>query len=138
MSKVYDPSDSRVGPEALAAFLGRQLTGDLSEVPGVGDATIEIFAGCDTVLDSTPGEVRIKGVTSTFGLIGVFMCFKNAVNKDGTPREVGPIEHAQRFYDWLCHIGTPAGRRAGIVDSMGQKINIAFPGIYDPTLFEVD
>lgn len=103
------------------------------KVPGIGDATVSIFTECDTVLESTPGAVRIKGITSTFGLIGVYMCFKNGIDDNtGAARVVGPIEHAQKFFDWLGHIGVNGKSKSMIVDAIGQKCNIAFPGIYDP------
>lgn len=133
--KFFTPRDSKVSPEVLSDFLRCQITGNLLEIPGVGKATVAKLAECDTILSCTPGNIRVRGVTSTFGLIGLFMCFKNAVDEDGNAKFVGPVEHAQRFYDWLCHIKTPSGHRAGIVDSIGQKVNIAFPGIYDPSVY---
>lgn len=52
--------------------------------------------------------------------------------------EVGPVEHADRFYYWLKSIGTPGGFRAGIVHSIAEKMNVTFIGIYDPAAYDED
>lgn len=80
------------------------------------------------MLEGGPGDIRIQGITDTHGLISVFLAFKNGVDEDGNARKVGPVEHAQRFFDWLTHIGAPAGYRSAIVDSIGRKVNVSFPG----------
>lgn len=45
------------------------------------------------------------------------------------------MEHTDRFYFWLKSIKTPGGYRAGIVRSIAEKMNILFPGIYDPDAY---
>ena len=50
--------------------------------------------------------------------------------------DVGPIEHADRFYYWLKSIGTAAGFRAGVVNCVAEKMNITFPGIYDISAYD--
>ena len=107
------------------------------KVPGIGRVTADILRQCNSELQSANGVVTIRGITSTFGLIGVYMSFKNGLDESGTAaREVGPIEHAQKFFDWLGHIGVNGRSKTMIVDAIGQKSNIAFPGIYDPSAYD--
>ena len=58
------------------------------------------------------------GVSSTFALIGKFLSFKEA--------DVDPTQHADRFYTWLASVGMPPKYRAGVVQSIGEKMNILF------------
>jgi len=85
------------------------ITGDLLEVPGIGEASAK--------------ALRDAGISTTFALIGKYLTLK----EEG----VGPIEHADRFYFWLKSIGTAAGHRAGVVHCIAEKMNITFVGIYD-------
>ena len=39
----YHPEKSQVAPDDLAAFIAGTLTGDLTEIPGVGPKTAELF-----------------------------------------------------------------------------------------------
>ena len=87
-------------------------------------------------IDGGGSSVAINGITSTFGLIGVFLAFKNGpIESDGRPREIGPVEHIQRFYLWWCSLGTPAGFRAGVVHAIAEKVNLALPGVYDSSAY---
>lgn len=66
MSDGYDPQKSRVAEDTLADFLRAPLTGDLTEVPGIGPAAVnKLAAGED-------GE----SVENTFQLIGKFLMLK--------------------------------------------------------------
>jgi hypothetical protein len=44
---------------------------------------------------------------------------------------VGPVEHTDRFYYWLCSIKMPGGHRAGTVKAIVEKMNTLFNGLYD-------
>jgi hypothetical protein len=93
---------------------------------------VEILKNCKLVHNQPDGsEITVNGITSTFGLIGAYLSLKSDVDEDGNVREVGPVEHADRFYHWWCQLGTPAGFRAGVVHCICEKTNVAFPGIYD-------
>lgn len=95
--KPFHPNQSKVSIDQLAAFLNAELTGDLNEVPGIGPATIERLKNCSaTVAHGDDEPILIDGVTSTFGLIGVYLSFKNGKDERGNPRVVGPVEHTQR------------------------------------------
>ncbi len=66
MSDGYDPQKSRVAEDTLADFLRAPLTGDLTEVPGIGNAAVGKLA---------EGDENEK-VTNTFQLIGKFLMLK--------------------------------------------------------------
>lgn len=92
------------------------MTGDLSEVPGVGRATIE--------------ALQKDGITTTFQLFGKYLSLKEA--------GVASVEHADRFYYWLRSLKTPPGYRAGVVLCVAEKMNITFPGIYNGAAYGAD
>ena len=124
---IFHPQDSRIGVDQLARFLNSELTGNLIEVPGIGRDAVARLGQASIAIAANGQQLTIPGVTSTFGLIGVFMMFKTN-GTDG--RLVGPVEHVQRFYLWWCSLGVAAGFRAGVVHALAEKINISFPGIY--------
>jgi hypothetical protein len=64
MADGYDPQKSRVAEDTLADFLRAPLTGDLTEVPGIGKAAVAKLAD---------GDVKIE---NTFQLIGQFLLLK--------------------------------------------------------------
>jgi hypothetical protein len=68
-----------------------------------------------------------NGISTTYGLIGKYLSLK----EEG----VGTIEHADRFYYWIVSINVPPRYRAGIVHSIGEKMNLFFPGLYDVSIF---
>ena len=84
------------------------------KVPGIGSATIRIL--------------NANGVTTTYQLFGKYLLMKEA--------NVGPVEHADRFYYWLVSLGTPAGFRAGIVKAVAEKLNVTYVGLYDNSLYD--
>lgn len=84
------------------------------QVPGVGPATIACL--------------KAIGITTTFQLLGQYLILKDA--------GVDPLEHAERFYQWLKALNTPAGFRAGIVHSVAEKLNVSFPRIYDSSAYD--
>lgn len=74
----------------------------LSQVPEIGPATVELLRNCRVVSFLPDGaEIATNGITTTFGLIGVYLSLKNDLDQEtGVPREVGPVEHADKFYHW--------------------------------------
>jgi hypothetical protein len=60
-SSGYDPRRSRVSDDKMNEFLRGQLTGDLTEVPGIGPAAVKKLA---------MGDLDDDKVTNTFQLIG--------------------------------------------------------------------
>ena len=109
----YDPSRSQNNPDTLANFLRSPITGDLTEVPGIGPATA--------------AKMKDAGVSTTYALFGKYLMLK----QEG----VESIEHCDRFFHWLESIGTPAGYRSSVVEAVAKKMDITFPGIYDGELY---
>mmetsp|Transcript_20952 Transcript_20952/g.22760 ORF Transcript_20952/g.22760 Transcript_20952/m.22760 type:complete len:121 (+) Transcript_20952:109-471(+) len=109
----YHPNRSRVGADAMSDFIRKPLSGDLKEVPGIAKATEAIL--------------KENGIHTTFQLLGKYLSLK----EEG----IEAVEHTDRFYFWLKSIKTPGGYRAGIVRSIAEKMNILFPGIYDPDAY---
>ena len=105
----YDPARSRNNPDTLADFLRSPITGDLTEVPGIGPATAK--------------KMKEAGVSTTYALFGKFLMLKQ--------EDVQSVEHCDRFFHWLESIGTPAGFRSSVVEAVAKKMDITYPGIYD-------
>ena len=114
MSQSFNPQNSKVADDTLGDFVRGAIEEALPSVPGIGPAT--------------ETKLREEGITSTFQLIGKFLSMKD--------EGVESVEHCERFYQWLIHIGTPAGFRAGIVHSIAEKMNILMPGVYDSALYD--
>ncbi|TYZ67869.1 hypothetical protein PybrP1_002406 [[Pythium] brassicae (nom. inval.)] len=124
MSDGYDPQKSRVAEDTLADFLRAPLTGDLTEVPGIGPAAVtKLGAGED-------GDV----IENTFQLIGKFLMLKknSSENDDGL---VDCAAHCDAFWFWLKSKGITA-YRSGIVMAIAEKVNTMLPGIYDAAEFQ--
>lgn len=114
MSQAFNPQNSKVAEDTLGDFVRGAIEENLETVPGIGPATV--------------AKLNNEGITSTFQLIAKFLSMKD--------EGVESVEHCERFYQWLIHIGTPAGFRAGIVHSIAEKMNILMPGIYDSALYD--
>ena len=99
--------------DALADFLKSPISGNLDEVPGVGEVTQGIF--------------EAEGIVSTFQLVAKFISF--------ITKEKDCKAHCQDFYNWLQSIQTPPKYRAGIVVAVAEKVSTWMPGVYDPAVF---
>ena len=117
-AKGYDPNRTRVSDDTHANWLRSPLKGDITEVPGLGIATATKMATCE------------DKITTTYQLLGKYLSFKG--------KDVGTIEHADRFYYWLELIGTPTGHRSSVVRSIAEKLQLQFPDIYDADAYEYD
>ncbi|CEG44843.1 hypothetical protein L914_07744 [Plasmopara halstedii] len=125
MADGYDPQKSRVAEDTLADFLRAPLTGDLTEVPGIGKAAVTKLAGSD---DGT------EAVTNTFQLIGKFLLLKANSDDDGDD-VIDCAAHCDAFWFWLKSKGITA-YRSGIVMAIAEKVNTMLPGIYDAADFQ--
>lgn len=94
------------------------LTGELSEVPGIGPAAIKHLAA---------GEESIE---NTYQLIGKFFMLKS--NDDGEP--INCVDHCDAFWQWLKSKGINSFR-SGIVNAIAEKMNTMVPGIYEANEF---
>ncbi|KAG6582788.1 uncharacterized protein IUM83_17265 [Phytophthora cinnamomi] len=122
MADGYDPQKSRVAEDTLADFLRAPLTGDLTEVPGIGKAAVTKLGDGD------------EAVENTFQLIGKFLMLKESTNEndDGV---INCAQHCDAFWFWLKSKGITA-YRSGIVMAIAEKVNTMLPGIYDVAEFQ--
>mgnify|MGYP003594935021 CR=1 FL=1 len=111
--EAYHPEKSRISDSALAEFIRAPITGELSEVPGIGPATVKVLTEA--------------GVETTFALIGVFLTLKNA--------DTETVEHMDQCYYWPLSLSTVTGYRAGICQAIAEKTNTMFPNIYDRDVY---
>ncbi|EED87992.1 predicted protein [Thalassiosira pseudonana CCMP1335] len=103
-------------------FIRGSVTGDITEVPGIGPAAAKKLANVE-------GE---EGITNTYQLIGKFLMLKGP---DTDTNKVESFEHCEKFWYWLQAMGISAHRSA-IVKAIAQKVNGLLPGVYDPDLYE--
>mmetsp|Transcript_19867 Transcript_19867/g.32668 ORF Transcript_19867/g.32668 Transcript_19867/m.32668 type:complete len:117 (+) Transcript_19867:72-422(+) len=109
----YDPERSKVGDDALAAFLASPVEEEITSVPGVGEAAKKALA------KNVEGD---DPVTTTHQLIGKFLTLKSA--------GISQKEHCDAMWYWLQARGVNS-YRAGIVQCIAEKANIMIPGIYE-------
>uniref|UniRef100_A0A7S2R0A3 Uncharacterized protein n=1 Tax=Eucampia antarctica TaxID=49252 RepID=A0A7S2R0A3_9STRA len=121
----YDPSRSKVSDSTMTDFLRSQITGDVTEVPGIGPAAKRALAGGDDESDR---------ITNTFQLIGKFLMLKGPDEDD---MKIDCMEHMEKFWYWLKQKGIKSHRSA-IVKAIGEKINTMIPGIYDASIYAED
>jgi hypothetical protein len=121
----YDPRRSRVSDDTMETWRTAQVTGDLTEVPGIGPSTAAKLKDCDD-----PAEQ----ITNTFQLFGKFLMLKGPDTEDN---KVEPIEHTQKFWYFLKNRGVQAHRSA-IVKAIATKSATFFNSIYDANDFEDD
>ena len=102
------------------------MTGDLTEVPGIGPAAAKTLkAGND--YDPEP-------ITNTYQLIGKFLMLKGP---DDDEDKVESVEHVEKFWHWLKNRGI-SSYRSGIVRSIAEKVDHFMPGIYEKEMYEDD
>ncbi|KAG5180527.1 hypothetical protein JKP88DRAFT_185579 [Tribonema minus] len=118
----YDPKRSKVTDEKLAEFIRQPITGELTEVPGIGPAAVKKLAA---------GEGSNK-VANTYQLIGKFLSLKGG---DDSGKTIQTIEHCDRFWYWLKEMGI-SSYRSGIVNAIAEKCNTWIPGIYDEDQYD--
>ena len=106
-------------------FLHSNITGELTEVPGIGPAAKAALAR---------HEDETERITNTYQLIGKFLMLKGPDRGD---EKVDSIEHNDKFWYFLKSRGVSA-YRSGIVQCIARKCGSFMPGIYDPTLYESD
>jgi hypothetical protein len=107
---IFHPEKSIITHSALIDFRRTEFIGDLLEIPGIGVETVLYF--------------KKVGIYDTFQLIEKYLMFKE--------HNISRIEHAQNFYKWLMLIGLSKKKSNNIVHAISTKMNVTFPGIYDP------
>jgi len=109
----YNPDKSTTTVEALQSWLAAPVTGNLLEVPGIGEGNILKFASSNNGQDP---------ICTTYELFGKFLLIKSP--------GVLPVEHCDRFWFWLKGKGI-ISHRAAIVQACAEKLNLMMPGLYD-------
>ncbi|CAN0321375.1 unnamed protein product, partial [Ectocarpus sp. 6 AP-2014] len=113
----YHPRQTGVGEgpdRTLEDFKKAAITGDLSEVPGIGTDAVGL-------LGEGEGDDCVK---NTFQLIGKFLVLRGS-NEDGTL--IGCVEHCDKFYWWLQSKAVNS-HRGRIVQCIAEKVNLLYPG----------
>ena len=110
----YHPQRSTTSADTLARFIRSPLNGDLNAVPGIGPVAIE--------------ELKEAGITTSYQLLSKFMEFKRA--------DCSSMENCELFWLWLKdHCPKLRGTRSAVVQACAMKLDIAFPGLYDPDAY---
>ena len=117
MSEFNPNKGSKVSDDALQQFTFNNLSGDLSEIPGVGPSTVVIFKNAD--------------ITTTFQLIGKFLSFKG--------EGVDSIEHCDAFFNYIKGgLKVPPANCPKIVHCIASLMNLKFDGLYDAEKLAVE
>ena len=99
-----------INAETLAQFLRTPITGVLTEIPNVGQASRTLF--------------EAQGILTTHQLVAKYLSFKDP--------DVGSVEHADRFYYWLQDVvGIHNSLLSKITRCIGELVNLKFPGIFN-------
>ena len=114
-----------VNDDTMMDFIRGSVTGEITEVPGIGPAAAKKLAN---------GENVDEKVTNTYQLIGKFLMLKGP---DIDDNKVESMEHCEKFWYWLQDKGISAHRSA-IVKAIALKVNGLLPGVYDPDLYDED
>ncbi|GAB5033724.1 Hypothetical protein NocV09_01500390 [Nannochloropsis oceanica] len=109
---TFDPAKSQVSHEAQLLWLRSPITGDLTEVPGIGPKHAE--------------HLHAKDIHTTHQLIGEYLKMKG--------KDVDPKMHAQHFYDHIQAYGV-SSHRTDVVDAIASKVSMWLPGMYDASAF---
>lgn len=109
--------------DRLNDFLRGKITGDLTEVPGIGPAAVKKLSQSDIDGDR---------ITNTFQLIGKFLMLKGPDEGD---EKVTTREHMEKVWYWLQEKEI-SSHRSGIVRCLAEKLNSMMPGIYDAAEYE--
>lgn len=98
--KAFKPENSRISEATLEQWRNATVTGDLSQVPGISDATITALGR--------------HNITSSFELMGYFLM------------QLGPnitvLEACNECKAMLEECGTPASHRDAVVVGIGEKL----------------
>eukprot|EP00593_Proboscia_inermis_P005097 CAMPEP_0171305684 /NCGR_PEP_ID=MMETSP0816-20121228/15544_1 /TAXON_ID=420281 /ORGANISM="Proboscia inermis, Strain CCAP1064/1" /LENGTH=110 /DNA_ID=CAMNT_0011786685 /DNA_START=509 /DNA_END=844 /DNA_ORIENTATION=+ len=102
----------------MGDFIRGEISGEITEVPGIGPAAAKKLAESD------------DQVTNTYQLFGKFLSLKG-------PDKVDPVEHMEKFWYWLKDQGISAHRSA-VVRAIAEKMNSMMNGLYDAEAYGDD
>lgn len=103
-SKPYDASASRLTDAALTLWMETEITGQLTEVPGVGE--------------KTAGKLNDVGIHTTFQLFGKYLSLRGP--------GVDQQEHLNLFMNFLEGAGCAKSYLASQVQAVSERMNIGF------------
>ncbi|CAN0435944.1 unnamed protein product [Ectocarpus sp. 12 AP-2014] len=112
----FHPRKSVIRDETLAEFIRAGITETLTEVPGIGVATMKALA---------EGDEPIK---TTHQLFGKFLAL--------SPDEPDCEEHCNSFKFWLQDKNVGNGPLNSIVEAIAEKAQTWIPGVYDADTFK--
>ena len=104
----HDPTRSKISLQTQMNFLKAEWSESLANIPGIGPATVGVLAA--------------KGITTQYQFAGQFLAFKGATTTEK--------EWFDASWHFLTKIGVKNGHKSVIIDCLGVKLEIAFPGIY--------
>jgi len=120
----YDPRKSKVSEDRMQKWRQENVTGDLSEVPGIGPAAIAKLAEGD-------GD---DAITNTYQLFGKYLMMKGPDTED---HKVESYEHTEKFWYFLKNKGI-SSHRSAIVRAIAEKASTFFRDIYDANQYDDD
>jgi hypothetical protein len=106
----FNAANSTITEQSKMAFLRTPWSAPLKKVPGIGPATQRVL--------------RDHGITTMYQLIALFLSLRS--------EGITEADWCQAMWDRLTEMGCKSGHRAGIIDSLGDKLALIFPGIYTP------
>eukprot|EP01035_Chromulina_nebulosa_P019790 gene19790-25731_t len=112
----FDPAKSTISSENMRAWIQKQVSGHLQEVPGIGEINEKHLMNEDNEM----------GVSTTFQLIGKFLSFRKLGGSQ--------FQQCDLFWNWLKNKNI-SHQRNNIVQAIAEKCNVMFPGMYDSTAF---
>jgi hypothetical protein len=121
----YDPRKSKVSEDTSEKWNSSPITGDITEVPGIGPSAAKKLASEDDPNDQ---------ITNTYQLFGMYLMLRGP---DTDEYKVESVFHNEKFWQWLKFKGISAHRSA-IVKAIAEKTSTFFPGFYDANAYEDD
>ena len=97
----YDPRKSKVTEDRMSEWRELEITGDVTEVPGIGPAAAELLAKEDY------GEEHV--VQNTWQLFAKYLSLKTT-DQDG--KHLSVKDHNDKFWYWLKYKGIKSHRSA--------------------------
>lgn len=121
----YDPRKSKVSDQRMDAWRSGTVTGDLTEVPGIGP---------DAKKKLSTASILEDRITNTHQLFGKYLMLKGP-DEDG--HVVTVSETNQKFWYYLKFKGI-SSHRSAIVLAVSEKVATFFPGFYDANASDYD
>ena len=100
MSDQYDPSSSRITEERMQEWRETQLSGNVDEIPYVGEATVPALSS--------------NGMGTTWQVLGKFFSYFD--------EDHNMLAAANRLKAALADAGTPGAHRDSVVTAVAEKV----------------